>query len=82
MADSNLLVLGKVFYTYALINKQSKYLPQLSALVKKMHSFFSTRWSGWHKTMHVLAYALDRSYQSHTLSHFENQQCSTMLKRI
>ena len=32
--------------------------------------------------MHVLAYALDPSYQSHTLSHFEYQQCSTVLKRI
>ena len=82
MVDSNLPVLGKIFYTCALINKQLKYLAQSSALVKKMHSFFTTRWSRWHKTVHVLAYALDPSYQSHTLSHFEYQQCSAVLKRI
>ena len=74
--------LGKIFYTCALINKQLKYLAQSSALVKKMHSFFTARWPRWHKTVHVLAYALDTSYQSHTLSHFEYQQCSTVLKRI
>jgi hypothetical protein len=82
MVDSNLPVLGKVFYTCALINKQLKYLAQSSALVKKMYSFFTTRWSRWHKSVHVLAYALDPSYQSHILSAFEYKQCTMVLKRI
>ena len=82
MVDSNLPVLGKVFYTCALINKQLKYLAQSSALVKKMYSFFITRWVRWHKTVHVLAYAVDPSYQSHILSPSEYMQCTTVLKRI
>jgi hypothetical protein len=84
MVYSNLPVLGKIFYTCALINKQLKYLAQSSALVKKMHSFRSLHYKMVQVTqnVHVLAYALDPSYQSHTLSHFEYQPCSTVLKRI
>ena len=82
MVDSNLPVLGKVFYTSALINKQMKYLALTCPLVKKMHAFFTTRWARWHKKVHVLAYACDPSYQSHKLSEFEYKQCTDVLKRL
>ena len=82
MVDSNLPVLGKVYYTCALINKQLKILAHSSDLAKQMLSFFTTRWARWHKNVHVLAYAVDPSYRSHALSDLELQQCEQVLKRL
>ena len=82
MVDSNLPVLGKVYYTCALINKQLAILAASSSLAQQMLQIFKKRWSRWHKDIHVLGYACDPSFQSHKLSVVENQAVTRVLKRI
>ena len=82
MVDANLPVLGKVYYTCALINKQLAILAASSNLARQMLKMFEKRWARWHKDVHVLAYACDPSFQSHALSSSEKQAVSRVLKRI
>ena len=82
LVDSNLPTMGKVYYTSALINKQLKVLSRSSALAQEMHVFYEKRWVRWHKDVHVLAYAVDPSFQSHKLAANENQAVKRVLKRL
>ena len=74
--------MGKVYYTSALINKQLKVLASSSALAKEMYPFYEKRWVRWHKDVHVLAYAMDPSYQSHSLAANEKAAIERVLKRL
>jgi len=82
LVDSNLPTMGKVYYTSALINKQLKVLSSSSALAKEMYPFYEKRWVRWHKDVHVLAYAMDPSYQSHSLAPNEKAAIKRVLKRL
>jgi hypothetical protein len=82
LVDSNLPTMGKVYYTSALINKQLKVLSSSSALAKAMYPFYEKRWVRWHKDVHVLAYAVDPSYQSHQLAANEKAAIKRVLKRL
>ena len=82
LVDSNLPTMGKVYYTSALINKQLKVLSSSSALAKEMYPFYEKRWVRWHKDVHVLAYAMDPSYQSHSLAPNEKTAIKRVLKRL
>ena len=82
MVDCNLPVLGKVYYTCALINKQLAILAASSSLAKQMLQIFKKRWARWHKDIHVLAYACDPSFQSHKLTAAEKAAVTRVLKRI
>ena len=82
LVDSNLPTMGKIYYTSAVINKQLKVLSKSSALAQEMYVFYEKRWIRWQKDVHVLAYALDPSYQSHQLSKNEKAACKRVLVRI
>jgi hypothetical protein len=47
-----------------------------------MYPFYEKRWGRWHKDVHVLAYALDPSYQSHKLAANEKAAIKRVLKRL
>ena len=82
LVDSNLPTLGKVYYTSALINKQLKMLARSSSLAEEMCAFYEKRWARWHKDVHVLAYAVDPSFQSHKLSANEKVAVKRVLMRL
>ena len=82
MVDSNLPTMGKDYYTSALIDKQLKALASSSALAKEMYPFYEKRWIRWHKDVHVLAYAMDPNYQSHSLATNEKADIKRVPKRL
>ena len=75
--------LGKVYYSSALIGKQLAMLSQSgNSMAKEMGIIFKRRWARWHKPVHTLAYALDPSYQSHSLSPAEKRDIKQTFNRL
>jgi hypothetical protein len=82
LVDTCTPCLGKVYYSSALINKHLAILARSSSMAQEMLDVFKRRWARWHKPIHTLAYALDPSYQSHSLTHAEKLDCKKVLGRL
>jgi hypothetical protein len=68
LVDSNLPVLGKVYYSCALIAKQLRLLFPEWPAIEEMKDIFDRRWARWHHPIHTAAYAVDPSYSTHELT--------------
>jgi len=82
LVDSNTPVLGKVYYSCALVAKHLALLAPTHPDVALMKAAFEKRWGRWHRAVHTTAYALDPSYATHELTASELADVKATFKRI
>ena len=82
LVDSNLPILGKIYYNCALIAKHLAMLQHKWEPAKAMKRIFDKRWCRWHHPVHTAAYALDPSYATHLLTDHEASEVETVVKKL
>lgn len=84
LVDGQSPVLGKFYYSCALVDKHLRVLQEgrRVSYIENMRNIFAKRWRRWHQPVHTLAYALDPCYQAHELTTVEKQDCMTVIKKL
>jgi hypothetical protein len=80
MVDTFQPCLGKVYYYCAVTAKHLEILAAEGTVVASMRKLFTVRWARWHNPIHTLAYAMDPSFQSHSLTAREKVDCKQMIQ--
>lgn len=81
LVDGQSPVLGKFYYSCALVDKHLRVIKESSAVIPyidSMRTIFAKRWKRWHQPIHTFAYAVDPCYQEHELTREERADCNTV----
>lgn len=84
LVDGHSPVLGKFYYSCALVDKHLRVLEEGGQVpyIAQLRSIFAKRWKRWHRPVHTLAYALDPCYQGHDLTRTEKKDCLEVIKKL
>lgn len=84
LVDGQTPVLGKFYYSCALVDKHLRVLKEKEAVpyIDAMRTIYMKRWKRWHRPIHTFSYAVDPCYQSHKLTAEEKRDCRSAIMKL
>ena len=76
--------LSKVYYCCCLVDKFLRAMKEMghTEYASKIFDLFTKRWLRWHHPVHTLAYHLDPSFHTHSISDDELLDCEAACKML